>query len=82
MMRQPDDFVKVNALMTNPGKPNKFTNRDAGGKVKKAFSLKKSGGAGSGVKKKYESIVTVKAKELLEKLLEPADKAATELARS
>ena len=37
MMRQPDDFVAVNAEITNPGKPNKFKNYDAVGKVPHAM---------------------------------------------
>jgi hypothetical protein len=37
MMRQPDDYVKVNAMLTNPGLPNKFVSRDAVGKVKSAM---------------------------------------------
>jgi hypothetical protein len=37
MMRQPDDFVAVNAELTNPGKPNVFKNRDAVGLVKKSM---------------------------------------------
>lgn len=30
MERQPKDFVKVNAMLTNPGKPNKFRNYATG----------------------------------------------------
>jgi hypothetical protein len=37
MMRQPDDFVAVNAEITNPGKPNVFKNYDAAGSVKKTW---------------------------------------------
>lgn len=37
MMRQPKDFQKVNAEISNPGKPDKFVNRDAVGKVKLAM---------------------------------------------
>lgn len=29
MERQPKDFARVNAMLTNPGKPNKFKNNDA-----------------------------------------------------
>lgn len=37
MMRQPKDFVAVNAEITNPGKPNKFRNYDAVGRVKNTW---------------------------------------------
>lgn len=37
MMRQPDDFVAVNAEITNPGKPNKFKNNDVVGKTHKTW---------------------------------------------
>ena len=37
MMRQPKDFKHVNALLTNPGRPDKFKNYDVSGKVHKAF---------------------------------------------
>lgn len=30
MMRQPKDFLKVNAQLTNPGKPDRFQNYDDG----------------------------------------------------
>jgi hypothetical protein len=30
MMRQPKDFTKVNAMLTNPGKPNKVKNYEIG----------------------------------------------------
>lgn len=35
--RQPFEFMRVNALLMNPGKPNKFKNYDDGEKVRHAF---------------------------------------------
>lgn len=37
MMRQPRDFQHVNALLTNPGRPDKFKNYDVAAKVLKAI---------------------------------------------
>lgn len=38
MMRQPKDFERVNAVLSNPGKVDKFKSYDAVGKVKNTFS--------------------------------------------
>lgn len=37
MMRQPRDFLRVNAMLTNPGKRNKMRSYDAVGKVQHAM---------------------------------------------
>lgn len=67
MMRQPDDFIKVNAMLTNPGKPNKFKNYDAVGKVPHAM---KGGKSKKAKGPKYEAMVKSTADQLVEKLLE------------
>jgi hypothetical protein len=41
MMRQPKDFLKVNAMIINKGKDEGFKNRDAVGPVKLTFEAKK-----------------------------------------
>lgn len=59
MMRQPDDFVAVNAEISNPGKPNKFKNYDAVGPVKSAMKTESELGGWS----------SESAKQLAEKIM-------------
>lgn len=38
MMRQPADFCRVNAMLSNPGRPDLFKNYDEGEPVRHAFN--------------------------------------------